>query len=144
MAAGRSCPTSPRPHFDGRASNTQPANTRSTPAKTLDPAQRQKIAQAPTPREAKLLGRSVQLRPEWDKRVRFEVMKNVLYAKFACHPTRIEALLSTGLAVLQEGNTWHDQTWGDCFCGRAACEEPGANYLGLMLMELRDELRGTR
>jgi ribA/ribD-fused uncharacterized protein len=85
----------------------------------------------------------VDLRPGWDETVRFEVMAAVLRAKFGHHPGRVEALLSTGAAVLVEGNTWHDQTWGDCRCGRAACAERGANHLGRLLMELRNQLQAT-
>jgi ribA/ribD-fused uncharacterized protein len=112
--------------------------------KTLDPVLRRDIAKAPTPREAKRRGRSVPLRPGWDDTVRFEVMAAVLRAKFCCHPGRVDALLATGEALLVEGNTWHDQTWGDCRCGRTACAEPGANHLGRLLMELRDELKAAR
>lgn len=108
--------------------------------KTLNHLERCRIAIASTPREAKRLGRSVQLRPGWDERVRFEVMAAVLRAKFTCRPERAAALLGTGDAMLVEGNTWHDQTWGDCRCGRPTCTEPGANHLGRLLMKLRDEL----
>jgi len=111
--------------------------------KTTDIDARLSIATASTPREAKRLGRMVRLRPNWDERVRFDAMKAVLRAKFTCHPGRVEALLSTGDALLIEGNTWHDQTWGDCRCGGAACAEPGANHLGRLLMELRTELRAS-
>lgn len=108
--------------------------------KTLDPSKRLTISQAPTPREAKRLGRAVQLRPDWDVRVRFEVMAAVLRAKFACREERANALLSTGRVMLIEGNTWHDQVWGDCRCGREPCAEAGANHLGELLMELREDL----
>lgn len=112
--------------------------------KTLDEEQRLWIASSSTPRQAKQRGRSVQLRPDWDERVRFEVMTDVLLAKFTCRPERVEALLSTGDAQLVEGNTWHDNAWGDCRCGRPACTAPGHNYLGKTLMILRDELRDNR
>lgn len=112
--------------------------------KTEDWARRRWIADAPPPREAKRRGRSVPLRPDWDVRVRFEVMAAVLRAKFGCHPGRVDALLSTGSAVLVEGNTWHDNVWGDCQCGRPACAEPGANHLGRLLMELRAQLREAK
>lgn len=108
--------------------------------KTLDPDRRRWIAAAPTPREAKRRGRSVDLRPEWDEKVRYQVMTEVLHAKFGCHPARIEALLSTGDAQLVEGNTWHDNVWGDCRCGRGACTTQGANHLGRLLMKLRTNL----
>ncbi len=108
--------------------------------KTTDEDARRWIAVAPTPREAKRRGRAVQLRPGWDERVRFEVMADVLRAKFACRPERVAALVGTGDAVLVEGNTWHDNVWGDCHCGRPACAGAGANHLGRLLMELRAEL----
>jgi predicted NAD-dependent protein-ADP-ribosyltransferase YbiA (DUF1768 family) len=86
----------------------------------------------------------VDLRPGWDETVRFEVMASVLRAKFTCRRERVAALLSTGNAELIEGNRWHDQTWGDCRCGRPACATPGANHLGRLLMELRTDLWEAR
>jgi ribA/ribD-fused uncharacterized protein len=112
--------------------------------KTLDMATRRDIARAMTPREAKRRGRSVQLRDGWDERIRFEVMAEVLRAKFTWDERRVQALLSTGDAHLVEGNRWHDNTWGDCYCGRPTCAKPGDNHLGRLLMELRAELQGGR
>jgi ribA/ribD-fused uncharacterized protein len=110
--------------------------------KTFDAILRRRIALAPTPQVAKRLGRRYPLRPDWDIAVRYDVMREVLHAKFTQHPFRRELLLSTGEAHLTEGNTWHDQHWGNCTCGiRPACDLPGLNYLGRMLMQLRDELR---
>jgi ribA/ribD-fused uncharacterized protein len=111
--------------------------------KTLDMGERAWIAAAPTPREAKQRGRTVALRPWWDAEVRFEVMAEVLNAKFTAHPSRAHALLSTGDALLAEGNTWHDNTWGDCHCRRQACIDPGRNALGVLLMGLRSDLRAA-
>jgi ribA/ribD-fused uncharacterized protein len=108
--------------------------------KTVDPAARQWVADAPTAREAKARGRSVDLRMGWDAAVRYQVMASVLHAKFTCRQERISLLLGTGDALLVEGNTWHDQHWGDCSCGRRSCTGAGANHLGRMLMELRAEL----
>jgi ribA/ribD-fused uncharacterized protein len=107
--------------------------------KTLEPERRRLIAQAASPREAKKRGRSVPLRPGWDERVRYEVMAAVLQAKFT-GAAPVAALLSTGDALLVEGNRWHDQHWGDCRCGRTACRGAGENHLGRLLMELRAEL----
>ncbi|MFG3710820.1 NADAR family protein [Micromonospora sp. NPDC047730] len=109
--------------------------------KTLDMGERLWIASAPDPGEAKRRGRSVRLRPHWDVDARFRVMEEVLRAKFGAHPDKAAVLVSTGNAVLVEGNTWHDNVWGDCHCGqRATCHEPGRNHLGRLLMELRTEL----
>ena len=108
--------------------------------KTLDQATRREIADAPTPQQAKAMGRLVKLRPLWDASVRYQVMEDVLWAKFTCHPGRIAALLGTGDAHLIEGNTWHDQHWGDCHCGLPKCARPGDNHLGWMLIALRETL----
>lgn len=112
--------------------------------KTLDPDLRRRIAAAPSPSKAKYLGRSVALRPNWDESVRYDVMADVLRAKFLCDPRRTQALLSTGASLLIEGVHWHDQHWGSCSCGRPECEAPGQNHLGRMLMALRSEIRATR
>lgn len=111
--------------------------------KTLDLDARRDIARAPTPREAKRRGRSrsLVLRAGWDERVRYEVMAEVLHAKFSARQERLDALLSTGDALLVEGNRWHDQHWGNCLCARPACAAPGENRLGKMLMAMRDAFR---
>lgn len=111
--------------------------------KTLDQDTRRAIAAARTARQAKMMGRTVKLRSLWDSSVRYQVMEDVLWAKFTCHPGRIAALLATGDAQLVEGNTWHDQHWGDCSCGLPKCAQSGANHLGRLLMELRSTLRAN-
>lgn len=105
--------------------------------KTLDPAQRRRVAAARSPGEAKYRGRSVRLRPGWDDWVRFEVMEQVLAAKFA-DPALRRLLLATGDLRLVETNNWHDVTWGVCSC---AGHGWGDNHLGRLLMELRAGLR---
>lgn len=112
--------------------------------KSTSPETRHWIADAETPSDAKARGRRVPLRPGWDERIRFQVMRDVLAAKFTARPARIAALLSTGGATLIEGNTWHDNVWGDCRCGCPACAEPGQNHLGRLLMELRAELAAAQ
>lgn len=106
--------------------------------KTVDLELRRWIAAAPNPGEAKRRGRSVELRPEWDRRIRYEVMSEVLQAKFS-QPYLRRLLLSTGEAELVEGNTWHDMHWGRCVCPRH--HGFGANWLGLMLEKIRADLR---
>jgi len=95
---------------------------------------------AESPGEAKRRGRAVDLRPDWDARVRFEVMAAVLEAKFT-DPELRALLLGTGDALLVEGNGHHDQQWADCVCDR---HRPwaGKNRLGVELMALRASLRG--
>lgn len=102
------------------------------------------IAEAATAMKAKKLGRALDLPSDWQEVRRYQVMRAVLWAKFTHHRQRTEALLATGDAVLIEGQSvgdrWHDQHWGDCYCGRPKCRAPGANHLGFMLMELRHRL----
>jgi len=106
--------------------------------KTLDPQRRAWIATAPSPGEAKSRGRRVALRPDWDERHRYVVMRQVLAAKFA-DPGLRERLLHTGTVLLVERNQWHDQIWGCCSCPRHQ-HTPGRNLLGCYLMQVRAEL----
>lgn len=106
--------------------------------KTDDPTGRYRIRQCATPSDAKRLGRTVELRHNWD-RDRKRVMHQVLLAKFTTNPDLAPVLLGTGDAVLVEGNVWHDNYWGDCHC--AACFGRGLNYLGRLLMSVRLILR---
>ena len=87
------------------------------------------------PKEAKRLGRSVKLRPDWEQ-VKDDVMRKVVRAKFTQHEELKRMLLETGDAILEEGNTWHDKYWGVDSVTRE-----GKNMLGKILMEIRDELR---
>ena len=100
--------------------------------KTRDERERERIRAAPSPAEAKRLGRRVDLRLDWD-RIKDDVMRSVLQAKFAVPELR-DALLATGDAELVEGNTWGDTYWGVCG-GR------GRNQLGRTLMRIRDDIR---
>jgi ribA/ribD-fused uncharacterized protein len=106
--------------------------------KTTEPFLREWVAAASNPKEAKRRGHLVRLRDGWDSKIRYEVMHEVLRAKFTAHPGRAKALLDTGEALLVEGTTWHDTHWGICTCPKHGGE--GLNHLGSMLMELRWEL----
>ena len=106
--------------------------------KTLDPVEFMEIVSADTPGRAKRMGRRVTLRPDWEE-VKVDVMRAGLRHKFAIPEFRT-LLLATGDEELMEGNTWHDNTWGNCVCQK--CQNiPGRNMLGMLLMELRNEIR---
>ncbi len=98
------------------------------------------IARFPTPGEAKRFARHVALRPYWDKGpngspgIKFEIMESLVRLKFR-NPNLAEALLATGDAILEEGNTWGDRIWGVDTSGR------GENHLGKILMRIRNEMR---
>lgn len=109
-------------------------------AKTLDPTERARVLAAPTPSKAKMAGRRVTLREEWDDRVRYRIMDRVVAEKFAPGTDLAARLLATGDALLVEHTTWHDQHWGDCRCEKHFAW-PGANHLGRALMDHRAALR---
>ena len=70
--------------------------------------------------------------PNWSK-IKVERMKNVLIEKFTQHSDLKEKLLSTKDSILiEESNI--DPYWG---CGKNG---KGKNMLGILLMEVREEL----
>ena len=103
--------------------------------KTNNPVEFARVLAAPTPGQAKRLGRKVTLREDWPI-AKIQVMFQGLLAKFACNPNLMLALKSTGNAKLIEGNNWHDNYWGDCSCPRC-CGNPGLNVLGGLLTKIR-------
>ena len=107
-------------------------------AKTTDLKTKKAIAGADTPGKAKRMGRSVDLRPDWEK-IKVDVMRLGLVLKFQ-NPDLKEKLLATGDEELIEGNWWHDNTWGNCYCVKCS-RISGRNLLGMLLMELRKELQ---
>lgn len=105
-------------------------------SKTFDCDKRAEIAAAATPGLAKRLGRKVELRKDWEE-VKDMVMEIGLRKKFA--DPRLKAWLrATGRTYLEEGNTWHDNYWGVCYCPNCQ-DKVGQNHLGKLLMKIRDE-----
>lgn len=100
------------------------------------------IRAAHTPNKAKALGRQVPLRENWDA-IKIEVMRELLLQKFAPGTAHLRRLLETE-APLVEGNTWHDNYWGNCTCCRPECRFPGQNNLGLLLMLVRATRKDER
>ncbi len=84
-----------------------------------------------TPDEAKHLGRKVQLRSNWEE-IKLDCMRYCLRSKFNQHEALKEKLMLTGKGHLEEANTWGDKFWG-------TVDGVGENWLGQLLMELRDE-----
>ena len=91
-----------------------------------------------SPKEAKRLGRTIELRSDWES-VKDEIMYEVCLAKFTQNIDLMQKLLDTGNAELIEGNTWGDRTWG-------VCNGIGENRLGKTLMFIRAQLdhHGTK
>jgi ribA/ribD-fused uncharacterized protein len=98
---------------------------------------------------AKKAGRTLTLREDWNaydtsgRLVKVEEMKRVVLAKFE-NPFLLERLRNTQDALLIEGNTWGDTFWG-CVWVMDQSDNleggwSGANWLGRILMEIREGL----
>lgn len=104
-------------------------------AKTFDEDERRRIRNEGDAAGAKRRGKHVTLREDWEA-VKIDVMRNLLRQKFGTDPLKSK-LLKTGKAKLVEGNWWGDKFWG-------VCDGKGENHLGLLLMEIREELRAQK
>ena len=100
--------------------------------KTGIESERRTVATCPTPGQAKRAGKRVTMREGFQEK-RERVMLLLVQCKFR-DPTLAAMLLATGNAQLVEGNTWGDRYWGQC-------QGQGENRLGLILMQVRKELR---
>jgi ribA/ribD-fused uncharacterized protein len=100
---------------------------------------REWILSAPTPSLVAMAAHGLytwDIVPEWS-RTKFDRMRKVLNAKFTQHEDLKKLLLSTGNARLVEaGRTDNavNRTWGEV-------NGKGQNMLGVLLMEVRDEVR---
>jgi len=92
---------------------------------------------------AKARGQSIRLRSDW-KDVQIDIMHDLLCQKFKMDPFK-KTLIETGDVKIIEGNYWHDNIWGDCYCENKKgehpeCLEEGSNWLGRLLMDIRRQL----
>ncbi|MCC8043881.1 MAG: NADAR family protein [Clostridiales bacterium] len=91
-----------------------------------------------TPDEAKALGNQVNARSDWDT-AKIAVMHDVVREKFWQNSALAILLDNTGDEILKEGNDWGDTFWGvDSTTGE------GQNQLGIILMQIRNELRQAK
>lgn len=107
--------------------------------KARKPAVRKWLMEAPSPALLAMAAHGLyywDVAPGWSTS-KFDRMRRVLRAKFAQHDDLRELLLSTGEARLVEAATVDNEVnrlWGEV-------NGSGRNMLGVMLMELREELR---
>lgn len=87
-----------------------------------------------TPAQAKKVGRSLVIRPNWDE-MKFDVMKKALKHKFL-QDEWMDKLLNTGDDMIIEWNNWNDKIWGV-----SVKDNMGMNMLGIALMEIREEIK---
>jgi ribA/ribD-fused uncharacterized protein len=88
--------------------------------------------------EIKKLSKTIKVRHDWDQ-IKDKIMWYLLKQKFSKEPLR-SWLINTGKEVLIEGNQWHDNYFGDCVCDKCT-EIEGKNYLGKMIMKIRENLQ---
>ncbi|MBX4997060.1 NADAR family protein [Rhizobium lentis] len=106
--------------------------------KALKPAVREWIQAAPSPSLAAMAAHGLytwDVVPDWAN-IKFDRMRAVLRAKFTQHPDLAEILISTGTKRLVEVgsvNNAVNRLWGEV-------NGKGKNMLGVMLMELREEI----
>lgn len=103
--------------------------------KTLSAIEQRKfcIFRMHSPYDAKNLGKSLTLRPDWEK-VKIRLMYEICMCKFMQNPELRDKLLATGDCTLVEENNWGDYFWGKV-------NNCGENQLGIILMDVRAKLR---
>jgi ribA/ribD-fused uncharacterized protein len=106
-------------------------------SKFTDPELNKKVRDAPSPGQAFKLGRNPgykdKLRKDWDS-YRIEAMRKAVRAKFTQHEELKKLLLDTGDALIVEDSPV-DRFWG------VGTDGTGKNKLGLLLVEIRAEIR---
>jgi len=91
------------------------------------------IRRAKTPRSAKRLSRCIELRSDWSD-IKVAVMNRALQSKFTDDHDLQCRLIDTGNSLIIEKNTWGDRFWG-------VSGGKGSNVLGILLMQVRSELK---
>ena len=94
------------------------------------------------PDEAKHVTRELSrfIRLDWDN-VKYNLMKKVVLEKFKQNPKCLKELLDTeDIELIEDTTGWHDNIWGECTCEECKNKEH-KNYLGKILMEVRNELK---
>lgn len=100
--------------------------------KTFNPVEQEMIRRCRSPLEAKLAGRHVRLRSDWEE-VKQDVMLKALRVKFGSYPELQAKLQDTGNAILHEDSA-QDMYWG--YAGGL-----GKDMLGEVLMQVRNEFK---
>lgn len=104
-------------------------------SKTNVLTERQDIALAVSAQDAKRLGQKVTLIQDWDNN-KVGVMEDLVRTKFQTHIDLKIKLLMTGTEELVQGNS-RDTFWG------VNLDMRGYNYLGNILMDIREEIVET-
>ena len=101
-------------------------------AKFKDINTKKLIADAPTVRDARQIGRKGTIREDWES-VKYTVMESLIRQKFTTNDILSDRLSKTGTAeIVMEG---YDEFWGTGRSGQ------GENSLGVILMAIRSEIQ---
>lgn len=89
-----------------------------------------------TPAASKTYGRGVPMKgmEAFCDLNKIQIMKEIVGYKFLRNTYLLQSLLDTGSEELIEGNHWGDTFWG-------VCNGVGENHLGVILMELRENIK---
>ena len=99
-------------------------------SKTVNLTEKRLIQISDTPKLAKKIGRTCEIRKDWEN-IKEKIMLDLLIIKFSDSDLRFK-LMDTFPNNLIEGNTWGDKYWGKV-------DGEGKNRLGELLMRVRTE-----
>ena len=102
--------------------------------KSLDNNIRIKISKIPTAGKAKRAGAKLKPRNNWHN-INLIIMEDLVNQKFR-NEFFSKKLLDTKDMFIEETNDWGDTFWG-------VCEGKGTNYLGKIIMKVREELKNV-
>lgn len=100
-------------------------------AKSIDPRVRLEFLGVISPSKAKKLGRTLELRSDWET-VKYDIMLQIVFDKFLRNKELRQKLVATAGKYLEETNHWGDTVWGV-----DATTNIGTNWLGMILMDVR-------
>lgn len=101
-------------------------------AKCKNQLDKNEILKSTNPVDAKKIGRHAEMVDNWDN-IKIQTMYEILKAKFN-NLYLAERLIKTENQELVEHNYWKDYYWG-------VCDGKGENWLGRLLMKIREELK---
>jgi ribA/ribD-fused uncharacterized protein len=110
--------------------------------KSNDEGEREWIRNAPDARTAKIFSHKIKIRKDWES-IKYKLMYELVLCKFKQNNNLKTELIKTDDEYIEEGNYWHDNIWGNCDCD--GCKEiEGKNWLGKILMKIRDEIKNKK
>ena len=98
-----------------------------------------KIASLEKPVDAKKEAKLIALPENWEEN-KIKIMADLIFLKFGLQNKDLrDKLANTQYKNIVEGNFWHDNFWGHCYCDRCKTIEK-KNMLGQILMLMRENI----